>query len=83
MLGSFSVLNMRVHDFKGKIWDKVDKSYFEEQIGAVIDSLNCTDESPLQSALHDALNSSAKTNRFCITNEGDVYLEKDRKEKRV
>lgn len=74
MLSSFSVLNSRVREFKGKLWEKVDKTSFEEQVGKIVDILNSSEESHLRKSLHTILQSASGETKYYITNNGNIYL---------
>lgn len=74
MLSSFSVLSSRVRDFKGKLWEKVDKTSFEEQVGKIVDILNSSEESQLRKSLHTILQSASGEAKYYITNNGNIYL---------
>lgn len=74
MLSSFSVLNRRIGDYKSKIGEKVDKSVLESKVGALLDSLNSGEESPLKQTIHSALNASTQQAEYYLGADGNVYV---------
>lgn len=74
MLSSFSVLHSRVREFKGKIWEKIDKSAFEDKVGKIVDLLNSSEESQLKKSLHTVLQPVQQETKYYITTDGNIYL---------
>lgn len=74
MLSSFSVLHSRVREFKGKIWEKIDKSAFEDKVGKIVDLLNSSEESQLKKSLHTVLQPIQQETKYYITTDGNIYL---------
>lgn len=74
MLSSFSVLHSRVREFKGKLWEKIDKSAFEDKVGKIVDLLNSSEESQLKKSLHMVLQPIQQETKYYITTDGNIYL---------
>lgn len=74
ILTSFSVLQNRIAEYKGKPLEKFDKSIYEKLIGEKIDSLNNGEESEARKFLHSSLHASTKKTQYFVNNSGDVYL---------
>ena len=73
MLGSFSVLNRRMVDYKGKPMEKIDKSTHTEKIGRLIDTLSSSEESSTRKSLRHALHEATSKAEYYITPDGSMY----------
>lgn len=74
MLSSFSVLGKRISDYKGKIWEKINKSSYEKSVGELVDSLNSGEESKLRQTFRVALQAMTQSTKYYLTKDGTVYL---------
>jgi hypothetical protein len=74
MLSSFSVLGRRIGDYKGKVWEKVDKSSHEQQVGELLELLNSGNESSIRKSVHSVLRATTRKEEYYITNSGNVYF---------
>ena len=74
ILTSFSVLQRRISDYKGKPLEKFDKTEYEKQISDKIDSLNNGEESEERKFLHSSLRASSERAQYFVNSTGDVYL---------
>ena len=73
MLGSFSVLNRRIVDYKGKPMEKIDKSSHMEKIEKLIDTLSSSEESSTRKSLRHALHEATSKAEYYITPDGSMY----------
>lgn len=74
MLSSFSILGKRISDYRGKLWDKIDKSSYEKVVGELVYSLNSGNESNLRKTFRVALQNATRSTKYYLTKNGDVYL---------
>ena len=74
ILTSFSVLQRRISEYKGKALEKVDKTQCEQAIGRQIEKLNNGEESEVRKFLHSSLRASFQKAQYCISSTGDAYL---------
>lgn len=74
ILTSFSVLQRRISEYKGKPLEKFDKTEYEEEIGKKIDSLNNGEETEIRKFLHASLRASSEKTQYYVNGSGDVYL---------
>lgn len=74
MLSSFSILGKRISDYRGKLWDKIDKSSYEKIVGELVYSLNSGDESNLRKTFRVALQNTTLSTKYYLTKDGTVYL---------
>lgn len=73
MLGSFSVLNRRMADYKAKPMEKLDKSVHTEKLGRLIDALNSGEESATRQSLCHALHAAYQKSEYYIAANGNMY----------
>lgn len=74
MLSSFSILGRRIHEYKGTILKKVDKTAYEKMVGELVDSLNSGEESELRKSLRLSLWASSKSTEYYVKENGVIYL---------
>lgn len=74
MLSSFSILGKRISDYRGKLWEKIDKSYYEKLVSELVYSLNSGDESKLRRTFRIALQDATQSAKYYLTKDGTVYL---------
>jgi hypothetical protein len=74
MLSSFSVLNKWVADYKGKPWEKVDKTPYEKQVKGLVESLNSGSEFAMRKSLRSVLRAAAGKEKYYLSRDGNVYL---------
>ncbi|MBS6180555.1 MAG: hypothetical protein KH921_07180 [Erysipelotrichaceae bacterium] len=74
ILSSFSILSGRVRDYKGKLWEKIDKSDYEKSIGELVDSMNSGEESTLRKSLRSVLRATSQVTEYYLNKDGNVYL---------
>lgn len=74
MLSSFSILGKRISDYKGKIWEKIDKSSYEHSVSELVDSLNRGEESKLRQTFRTSLQAATQSKKYYLNKDGTVYL---------
>lgn len=74
ILTSFSVLQRRIGEYKGKTLEKFDKTECEQKVIHQIEHLSNGEESEVRRFLHASLRASSEKTQYYVNNAGDIYL---------
>lgn len=73
MISGFSALSMRISEYKGKLWEKVDTQEYKQKIDILLESLHNSEETPMKEIVHNALDKIFQEEEYYI-HDGEVYL---------
>lgn len=74
ILSAFSKLDARNKEYKPNLIKKIDPAPLALEIQNITAPLNCGEESALCQTIRTMSNESCKCKKYCITNNGNVYL---------
>lgn len=73
MISSFSALSMRISEYKGKPWEKVDTQEYKQKVDILLESLHNNEEAPMKDIVHSALEKISQEEEYYV-HDGEVYL---------
>ena len=74
ILGAFSLINGQIINYKGNLFEKVEKEPYEKRVKDLIESMHMEEDSSLYTTIHNAIQSLTKPKTYYIKNNGDIYV---------